>query len=287
MSVMIGQPPSSGSSSGVVNIQKSSSTGSYVNTTGSFTTAASVTITTHGNPVFIGLQDDNSGMTSAVEVVGSGQNCTGMIAIFNGATQLTSSEFGGGAVALTGLGLLNLPGGIFYVDTPIAGTYTYNIQAAATGASASQVSISNCVLVAYEIGTTSSSATPVSNLLPYIPTITGFGSVSNVFFVYKVINDLLYISGQFTPGTTTATQAQVTLPPAIVSSSTKLGPSNTIVGNAIRMDVGASYLTVLAAPSQAYVTFGNATTGQSSAVSQNGSDLTAGTLFSFFANIPI
>jgi hypothetical protein len=53
----------------------------------------------------------------------------------------------------------------------------------------------------------------------YTPTFTGFGTVSTQSFWFRQIGDSYEIQGKFTSGSTTATQAQITLPSSTVSST--------------------------------------------------------------------
>jgi hypothetical protein len=69
----------------------------------------------------------------------------------------------------------------------------------------------------------------LSDWISYTPTYTGFGtvSVSNVF--YRRVGDSIQIQGKFTPGTTTATEARISLPSGLTSDSAKI-PAIRLVG---------------------------------------------------------
>ncbi len=131
-----------GTTVGAGGIAISASTGSYSNTGTSFTTAATVTITTTGRPVVLALQDD--GNISSSSSIGNNGSASALFAFFRGATQITKMQLGPQAEFAP-------PGMINFIDTPAAGTYTYTLQATLdVGGGGRQVSINNCKMVAYE-----------------------------------------------------------------------------------------------------------------------------------------
>lgn len=77
------------------------------------------------------------------------------------------------------------------------------------------------------VGVTSTSSTAWA---AYTPTITGYGTVTNVSFLWRRIGDTLEVIGTFTTGTTAASLATFTLPtsPAVLAiDSAKLPINNT------------------------------------------------------------
>lgn len=61
----------------------------------------------------------------------------------------------------------------------------------------------------------------------YTPTLTGFGTLTNVSFLWKRVGDSIIIVGRFVAGTPTATPATFTLPSGLLIDTAKL-PSSTI-----------------------------------------------------------
>lgn len=134
-------------------ISSSSGTG-YSNATASFTdvTNLSVTITTTGRPVFIGMIGDGS---SSVQLTsGGGGIITGNLRMLEGANTLFTSQLNqnigaSGDPAAT----LRFPCSAFstvFVGT--AATYTFKIQGAGgVNFNTTTLSVNNCKLVAYEL----------------------------------------------------------------------------------------------------------------------------------------
>ena len=60
---------------------------------------------------------------------------------------------------------------------------------------------------------------PVSDWVSYTPTISGFGTETNVDFKFRRVGDSIDIEGEFTAGTVAASEAQVSLPSLAVASS--------------------------------------------------------------------
>jgi hypothetical protein len=98
----------------------SSTTGSYIDITN-----LTVTITTTGRPVFIGLIADGSGILSRMEVTGTATELAAQIAILSGSTKIAIHSFGSGLST----DILACPVSMFsHIDVPVAGTYTYKAQ---------------------------------------------------------------------------------------------------------------------------------------------------------------
>lgn len=101
----------------------------------------------------------------------------------------------------------------------------------------------------------------------YTPTFTGFGTVSTQSFRYRQVGENVEIQGRFTAGTTTATEARLSLPASLTSASdyTTLEATGTIVGTG---DV-YTYTTSIE-PSKTYLVFGRATNASGTITKQNG-----------------
>jgi hypothetical protein len=123
---------------GVGGIAISASGGGTVG--GSFTVFCTVTITTTGSPVMLLFQSDGTTGGSYAQAANTGSVLT--VAFFNGATQQATYLFDTGA----GRDIINPS--CTYIDTPVAGTYTYTVQAVA---SSFAWNLSAMELVAYEL----------------------------------------------------------------------------------------------------------------------------------------
>jgi hypothetical protein len=53
----------------------------------------------------------------------------------------------------------------------------------------------------------------------YTPTFTGFGTVTNVNFTWTRVGSRIKVMGKFTAGTTTASEAKISLPGSLVSDA--------------------------------------------------------------------
>lgn len=116
---------------------------------------------------------------------------------------------------------------------------------------------------------------PMSDWQSYTPTFTGFGTVSTQSFWWRRVGDSVEITGKFTSGTSTATEARISLPNSLVSDSTKL-PAIRGVGHFVQGQAGASFVEVLAESNVSYVTFGVQAGGGSGGLTKvTGSSLTA------------
>jgi len=122
---------------GGVGISNSSATFSTASSSPTAITNLSVTITTTGRPIFVGLVAATSGQ-SAITV--SGTPFAGAVYLFNGASQIANYGINPEVSIPTS--------SIYTIDTPSAGTYTYSAKASISGTS---ISVFNTRLVAYEL----------------------------------------------------------------------------------------------------------------------------------------
>jgi len=140
------------------------------------------------------------------------------------------------------------------------------------------------------IGSASITTTPVA----YTPVFTGFGTVTAINFRSWRVGSMLHIQGTFTPGTTTATEARVTLGfngvSANVTSASTL-PTLQSVGKANQNSPSTtdfSGRTVLAEASRNYVMFGAETSARNGITKYNADTIfSTGQVTSFFAEIQI
>lgn len=123
----------------------------------------------------------------------------------------------------------------------------------------------------------------------YTPTYTGFGTVSTSNMFWRRIGDNIELSGSFVSGTSTATEARVSLPSGLISSSTAKIP-NLIVAGTWGVDSTSitSYKSVLVEPSVSYVTFSLQNGSTNDLTKQNGSGIiSSGNKLSLKASFPI
>lgn len=147
----------------------------------------------------------------------------------------------------------------------------------------------------FSVGPQSTSVAPaMSDWVQYTPTITGFGTVSSVAFYSRRVGDTLEVQGLFVPGTTTATQAQITIgyngsnANVTIASGTKYGGG--IIGHANLNAANGTYFTldVISSPTLNYINLGAQTASSSSAVAANGSAVAnSGNQVAMYFKVPI
>jgi hypothetical protein len=145
----------SGSSFG--GIVTSSSSGAFITSSTSYTavTGLSVTITTHGRPIWIGLIADGTTSASSIEAFcggTGGSGCTTSMQILRGATVVATSQV---VITVNPTSTLSRTSDVpvsslNHIDAPSAGTYTYTVQIKTNNA-VNSASIYNGILVAYEL----------------------------------------------------------------------------------------------------------------------------------------
>lgn len=118
----------------------------------------------------------------------------------------------------------------------------------------------------------------------YTPTFTGFGTVTSPECQHSRVASNLLLRCKFVSGTSTTTEARVSLPSGLTSADTTKIPSIQVSGNTGYSATGTAGITTLIEPSVTYITFGT----QSSAAKANGSALvSSGQTLSLLASIPI
>jgi hypothetical protein len=109
---------------------------------------------------------------------------------------------------------------------------------------------------------------PVTDWQSYTPTFTGFGTVSTQSFRYRRVGGSLEVQGRFTLGTSTATEARISLPSGLsVDSQISTLEVCGFGGQSTAND--KNYL-VLCEPSVGYITLGKAASTAVSLVKLNG-----------------
>jgi hypothetical protein len=132
---------------------------------------------------------------------------------------------------------------------------------------------------------------PVTDWVAYTPTFTGFGTVATQTFWSRRVGDSVEIRGRFTSGTSTATEARITLPSGLTSDSSKVNGTLELAG---KLDVNRAATTffssgtVLIEPSVSYMTFGLEASTVNGLSKQNGNTvLGTGEVASFYAKVPV
>lgn len=120
----------------------------------------------------------------------------------------------------------------------------------------------------------------------YTPTYTGFGTVSTSSCYHSRTAENLKVRCRFIPGTTTATEARVSLPNNLVASSAIT--TLELAGTAVINVTTNGYSSVLREPSVAYLTFGRDGGGSTAYTKFNGNTwVLSGNAVSFEAEVPI
>jgi hypothetical protein len=160
-------------------------------------------------------------------------------------------------------GLSGLTAGTtYYLDASTAGALT-STEPLTTGYISKPVLIADSTTSGYVIESrgiqnAAGVSLPVSDWTAYTPTFTGFGTVSTSAFYWRRNGDSIEIEGTFTSGSSTATEARVTLPNGLVSDSTKI-PAIRMCGIYLRDETTTSHGgTILIEPNVSYFTFGSA-----------------------------
>jgi hypothetical protein len=128
-----------------------------------------------------------------------------------------------------------------------------------------------------------------TNFSAYVPTFTGFGSVTTSNINWRRVGGSVELEGTFVIGTATATEQRMSLPNSIVSST-----GINVLELAGEMDTNANLgtiykLLVLKEPSVSYVTFGAQASGTPglAKTASSGPYPSAGSIMTIKASIPI
>jgi hypothetical protein len=118
-------------------------------------TNLSITITTRGRPVWVGLipkGDNNTAVLRTIVIgAGAGESNVSSLSLARGVTTIAAWNIGSSGDGSGGDLQLVIPcGAIWTFDTPAAGTYTYKL-VAVKGAGADAFEINNCKLMAFEL----------------------------------------------------------------------------------------------------------------------------------------
>lgn len=148
-----------------------------------------------------------------------------------------------------------------------------------------QIYLAQTAASSYSLTTSTFNAT---DWAPYTPTFTGFGTPTGVEFEYRQVGGNYEIRGKFTSGTSTATEARVSLPNSATSAGTSVIPSIAVVGYGNYNVSTSNQLNILIEPSVQYITFAQQGSGSNGLTKLTGSTLlSSGNAISFFASVPI
>ena len=133
-----------------------------------------------------------------------------------------------------------------------------------------------------------SSGSQVTGWTAYTPTVSGFGTLTNVSVFYRVVGSNLEIQGKFQAGTVSATEGRLNLPSGYTSADTSRIATIQAVGHWWEANPTVAPGAILIEPSVAYVTFGSGSSGNNSFGKLNGSAVAANNeLVGFFASVPL
>lgn len=132
----------------------------------------------------------------------------------------------------------------------------------------------------------------VTPWVAYTPTFTGYGTVSGVSIFSRRVGDELEIFGKFTAGTSTATEARMTIgyngTSANVSSDATIVPAIRFAGLGAVSYVGSNVVTLLVESNVTYITFGMINPSRAGQDKINGNSyLASGDSLVFNAKIPV
>ena len=126
------------------------------------------------------------------------------------------------------------------------------------------------------------SVNAIGDWIAYTPTVVGGGTVSGVNFAHRRVGDSMEIAGEFTIGTPTATEAQVTLPTGYVIDG-DVTPANAFIVGRFAPN---SYGPVLATAGDTFLNFVRTAAG--TLTPENGSTVWgSGARISVYAIVPI
>jgi hypothetical protein len=163
-----------------------------------------------------------------------------------------------------------------------------------TSGSTTAISIDDCFVMPADSYNTGSTII-VTPWVAYTPTFAGFGTPTSVSFFSREVGDTLEVKGNFTSGTTTATQAQIGLgfngtASNVVVDTTKIAPGAN-VGRAGQTTTGSGFFDIgILAPTtnQSYVNVGFQGSATSILTPQNGNGINgSNATFSVFFSVPI
>ena len=132
----------------VLGQQISASSGTFSNTGSADVTNLSVTITTLGRPVFVGLIPDGSANNSRIGVEVGSNIYSSVFSLIRGSTDIARALISGNGQGVSSISGYIPPSSLYTIDPVAAGTYTYK---AAVSASGNTARVEYTKLIAYEL----------------------------------------------------------------------------------------------------------------------------------------
>ncbi len=128
----------------------------------------------------------------------------------------------------------------------------------------------------------------ISDWVAYTPTFTGFGTPSAVESYWRRVGGNIEVSCKFTSGTSTATEARISLPSGLTSASTSIIPTIKQAGQTAVSFVTPDNTLILIEPSVTYFTIGTQS-GTLASLNKRNADsfISSGQKVSFSAVAPI
>lgn len=157
------------------------------------------------------------------------------------------------SVWLTSVGNFNLIQGTgcgYVTGTVQTNATTANIRLCVYNANAT-AGAATLTLDGFYVGPqTAPSGAVITDVVSYIPTYTGFGTVSNSQTFYKRIGDTLKVWGSWTSGTVTSVSAQISLPAGLSIDYTKISTSanGQRVGTMLRLSGTSAWASTSSGP---------------------------------------
>jgi hypothetical protein len=165
---------------------------------------------------------------------------------------------------------------IMHVATTNANAWTFNFTSVTVG-------------VADTLFGTNAFGAIITDEQSYTPTFTGWGTATNISFFYRRVGDNIHIRGKFTSGTTTATEARVSLPNGLLSDATKVASIREaglmVIDNT--SSAAPNIATSLIESNVGYLTFGYRDGSSAGLTKQNGNGFANSTNYSLEAILPI
>lgn len=162
-------------------------------------------------------------------------------------------------------------------------SYRLIIHVASTQASAYTMKFDNFIIGPQVI----TQGTPKDDFISVTPTFTGFGTVTNIEVYSRRDGDCLEMQGNFTTGTTTATEARISLAYRSGTVTSYAIPSIRLAGTMVFSSSAAAIGTTLIEPSVTYLTIGTQDASAAGLTKQNGNTFSSSSKFSFWARVPI
>lgn len=167
---------------------------------------------------------------------------------------------------------------------PEVANTTIGVEALITVAASTEVNLGIDAAVA-KVGDVTQTASIITPWQSYTPTFTGFGTVSTQNFRWRQVGSSIQIEGRFQAGTTSATEARISLPNSYTSWSGYVSPEQ--AGTAIYSASGTHSIYSLIEPSVSYLTLGVQNGSLNGFTKQNGSSFSSSSYLSIHATVRI